>query len=66
VVGDLLDLDSMHGAIAGCEAMHFGLSVSDTYLAATANDSGSGQTSRYEGPSSICRRRYSDELTSHR
>jgi hypothetical protein len=37
VVGDLLDLDSMHGATAGCETMHFGLSVSDTYLAATAN-----------------------------
>jgi uncharacterized protein YbjT (DUF2867 family) len=37
VVGDLLDLDSMHRAIAGCETMYFGMSVSDTYLAATIN-----------------------------
>ena len=37
VVGDLLDLDSMHRAIAGCEAIYFGMSVSDTYLAATVN-----------------------------
>jgi uncharacterized protein YbjT (DUF2867 family) len=37
VVGDLLDLGSMHRAIAGCEAMYFGMSVSDTYLAATVN-----------------------------
>src|SRR5688500_11402135 len=37
VVGDLLDLDSMHRAIAGCEVMYFGMSVSDTYLAATVN-----------------------------
>ena len=37
VVGDLLDLDSMHRVIAGCEAMYFGMSVSDTYLAATVN-----------------------------
>src|SRR3954469_8591030 len=37
VVGDLLDLDSMHRAIAGCEMMYFGMSVSDTYLAATVN-----------------------------
>jgi uncharacterized protein YbjT (DUF2867 family) len=37
VVGDLLDLDSMHRAIAGCEAMYFSMSVSDTYLAATVN-----------------------------
>jgi uncharacterized protein YbjT (DUF2867 family) len=27
----------MHPAIAGCEAMYFGMSVSDTYLAATVN-----------------------------
>ena len=33
VVGDLLDLDSMHRVIAGCETMYFGMSVSDTYLA---------------------------------
>jgi uncharacterized protein YbjT (DUF2867 family) len=37
VVGDLLDVDSMHRAIAGCETMYFGMSVSDTYLAATVN-----------------------------
>jgi uncharacterized protein YbjT (DUF2867 family) len=37
VVGDLLDLDSMHRVIAGCETMYFGMSVSDTYLTATVN-----------------------------
>src|ERR1044071_6168745 len=37
VVGDLLDLDSMHRVIHGCEAMYFGMSVSDDYLAATVN-----------------------------
>jgi uncharacterized protein YbjT (DUF2867 family) len=37
VVGDLLDLDSMHRVIAGCDTMYFGLSVSDTYLEATVN-----------------------------
>src|SRR6267154_3430094 len=37
VVGNLLDLDSMHRVIAGCETMFFGMSVSDTYLAATVN-----------------------------
>src|SRR5689334_4333619 len=37
VIGDLLDLNSMHRAIAGCERMYFGLSVSDAYLAATVN-----------------------------
>jgi uncharacterized protein YbjT (DUF2867 family) len=37
VVGDLLDLDSMHRAIAGCETMYFGMSISDAYLAATVN-----------------------------
>jgi len=35
VVGDLLDLDSMHKAIAACEKMYFGLSVSESYLTAT-------------------------------
>ena len=35
VVGNLLDLDAMHGVIAGGETMYFGLSVSETYLAAT-------------------------------
>src|SRR5258708_31779783 len=37
VVGDLLDLDWMHRAIAGCETMYFGMSVSESYLAATVN-----------------------------
>ena len=37
VVGDLLDLDSMHRAIAGCDTMYLGMSVADTYLAATVN-----------------------------
>ena len=37
VVGDLLDLDSMHRAIQGCETMYFGMSVSDAYLEATIN-----------------------------
>src|SRR5215469_8222669 len=37
VVGDLLDLDSMHKAIAGIETMYFGMSISDTYLEATVN-----------------------------
>src|SRR4029453_12357723 len=35
--GDLPDLDVVHRAIAGCETMYFGMSVSDTYLAATVN-----------------------------
>src|ERR1700704_2065933 len=37
VAGDLLDLQSMHRAIAGCETMYFGMSVSDAYPAATVN-----------------------------
>jgi len=37
VVGDLLDLDSMHRVIAGCDAMYFSMSISDAYLAATVN-----------------------------
>jgi len=37
VVGDLLDLNSMHQVIAGCETVYFGMSVSDDYLAATVN-----------------------------
>src|SRR6202045_1913300 len=39
VVGNLLDLDSMHRVIAGCETMYFGMSVSDAYLAATGTES---------------------------
>src|ERR1041384_7664483 len=37
VVGDLLDLDSMHRAIDGCERIYFSMSISDAYLAATVN-----------------------------
>lgn len=37
VLGDLLNLESMHRAVAGCETMYFGMSVSDDYLAATVN-----------------------------
>src|SRR5207249_11163741 len=37
VVGNLLDLDSMHRVIAGCETLYFGMSASDAYLAATVN-----------------------------
>jgi uncharacterized protein YbjT (DUF2867 family) len=37
VVGNLLDLDSMHRMIDGCDTMYFGMSVSDDYLAPTVN-----------------------------
>src|SRR4026209_399801 len=37
VAGDLLDLNSMHRVITGCETMYFGMSVSADYLAATVN-----------------------------
>jgi uncharacterized protein YbjT (DUF2867 family) len=37
VVGNLLELDSMHRAIDGCDSMYFGMSLSDDYLAATVN-----------------------------
>jgi uncharacterized protein YbjT (DUF2867 family) len=37
MVRDLLDLDAMHRTVAGCEAMYFGMSVHDAYLAATVN-----------------------------
>ena len=37
VTGNLLDLDSMHRVINGCDTMYFGMSVSDAYLAATVN-----------------------------
>jgi uncharacterized protein YbjT (DUF2867 family) len=46
VVGDLLDLDSMHRAIAGCETMYFGMSISDAYLTATVN---TAAVARYYG-----------------
>ncbi len=37
VVGDLLDLMSMHKAIEGCARLYFGMSVSPAYLEATVN-----------------------------
>src|SRR5260370_39871855 len=37
VVGNLLDLDSMHRVIAGCDTIYFSMSISDSYLAATVN-----------------------------
>jgi uncharacterized protein YbjT (DUF2867 family) len=37
VVGDLLDLHSMHAAIDGCARVYFGMSVSPAYLEATVN-----------------------------
>jgi uncharacterized protein YbjT (DUF2867 family) len=37
MVGNLLDLDSMHRVIADCETMYFAMSVSDAYLTATVN-----------------------------
>jgi uncharacterized protein YbjT (DUF2867 family) len=37
VVGDLLDLESMHRVIDGCESLYFGMSVSADYLEATVN-----------------------------
>jgi uncharacterized protein YbjT (DUF2867 family) len=37
VVGNLVDLDSMHRVIAGCDTMYFGMTVSGDYLAATVN-----------------------------
>jgi uncharacterized protein YbjT (DUF2867 family) len=37
VVGDLLDLHSMHAAIEGCSRIYFGMSVSPAYLEATVN-----------------------------
>ena len=37
IIGNLLDLDSMHKAIAGIDTMYFGMSISDEYLAATVN-----------------------------
>src|SRR4030081_3773972 len=37
VFGNLLDLDSMHRVIAGCETMYFSMAISDASLAATVN-----------------------------
>ncbi|MBS4001800.1 MAG: NAD(P)H-binding protein [Afipia sp.] len=37
VVGDLLDLKSIHAAIEGCERVYFGMSITSTYLEAAVN-----------------------------
>lgn len=37
VVGDLVDLASMHRAVDGCRRIYFGMSVSAAYLEATVN-----------------------------
>ena len=37
MIGDLLDLQSVHRAIEGCQTVYFGMSVSEEYLAATVN-----------------------------
>jgi len=50
VVGNLLDLDSMHRVIDGCDTMYFGLSVSDDYLAATVN---TAAVAKYHGVSAF-------------
>src|SRR4030095_15010563 len=50
VVGDLLDLDSMHRVIAGCETMYFGMSVSDSHLAATVN---TAAVAKYHGVKAV-------------
>lgn len=40
VSGDLLDLNAMHRAVAGCDTMYFGMAVSEDYLEATVNAAG--------------------------
>src|SRR6516225_2569644 len=37
VVGNLLDLESMHRVIDGCDQKYFGMSAWEDYLAATVN-----------------------------
>jgi uncharacterized protein YbjT (DUF2867 family) len=37
MVGNLLDLETMHRAVEGCDSMYFSMSVADSYLAATVN-----------------------------
>ena len=49
VVGDLLDLDSMHRVIAGCETMYFGMSVSDDLSGRDGQCGRGGKASRREG-----------------
>ena len=46
VVGNLLDLDSMHRAIDGCDTMYFSMSISDAHLAATVN---TGAVAKHHG-----------------
>jgi nucleoside-diphosphate-sugar epimerase len=48
VIGDLLDLDSMHKAIAGCETMYFGMSVRIPIWPRRSTGGGS-EASRCEG-----------------
>ena len=56
VVGDLLDLDSLHRVMADCETMYFGMSVSDTYLAATVN---TAAVAKHHGVKAFINRLYS-------
>ena len=53
VVGDLLDLNSLHRVIAGCETMYFGMSVSDTYLAATVESSHCRKSQEHQSEPSL-------------
>src|SRR5689334_24634322 len=57
VVGDLLDLDSMHRVISGCDTMYFGMSVSDAYLAATVNTAAVAKHHGVKAFIKRCRRR---------
>ena len=68
VVGDLLDLDSMHRVIAGCETMYFSMSISDAYLAATINTAAVAKhhgvkafISSKNGKGNFAKKRWSDE-----
>jgi len=55
VVGNLLDLHSMHRAIAGCQTMYFGMSVSEAYLEATVN---AAAVARHHGVKAFIKVRY--------
>ena len=46
VVGDLLDLDSMHRAIAGCDTMYFGMSSLGYLSGRDGQYGGGGEASR--------------------
>jgi hypothetical protein len=56
VVGDLLDLDSMHRAIAGCDTMYFGMSVSGHLPGCDRQRGSGGEASRGERIRETCRR----------